>query len=77
MHDVQTSEDAKAFEMALRRVLSDDDLVKSFWHRGYQELTAHAGNGASQWVGRRILTTIVVAVVTAGVVWLVKTGSLK
>lgn len=68
---------AQAFEVALRRVLADDDLVKGFWHRGYQELTNHAGNGASQWVGRRILTALIVAGVTAGLVWLIKTGSLK
>lgn len=66
-----------AFEAAFRRVLADDALVKSFWQRGYKELTDHAGNGASQWVGKRILTALIVAVVTAGVVWLVKTGALK
>jgi cytochrome c-type biogenesis protein CcmH/NrfG len=63
--------------MALRRILQDEELVKGFWHRGYQELTEHAGAGASQWVGRRILTAIVVAAVTAGIAYLVRTGSLK
>ena len=73
----QISPEAQAFEDALRRVLADDDVVRAFWHRGYRELTEHAGNGASQWLGRRILTTIIVSVVTAGLVWLIKTGSLK
>lgn len=41
------STDAQAFEEALRRVLSDEELVKRFWHRGYDELTNHAGNNAS------------------------------
>jgi hypothetical protein len=68
---------AQAFEIAMRHILDDDELVRSFWHRGYKELTDHAENGASQWVGRRILTAIIVAVVTAGVVWLVKSGNLK
>jgi hypothetical protein len=71
------SAEAQAFESALRRVLADDELVRAFWHRGYAELTAHAGNGASQWIGKRILTAMVVSVVTAGLVWLIKTGSLK
>ena len=73
----QISPEAQAFEDALRRVLADDEVVRNFWHRGYRELTEHAGNGASQWVGKRLLTAMVVSVVTAGVVWLVKTGALK
>ena len=73
----RADQEGRAFEMALRRILQDEELVKGFWHRGYQELTEHAGAGASQWVGRRILTAIVVAAVTAGVAYLVRTGSLK
>jgi hypothetical protein len=68
---------AQAFETALRRVIADDEVVTSFWARGYKELENHATNGASQWIGRRILTAIVVAGVTAGLVWLIKTGALK
>ncbi len=67
----------QAFEAAFRRVLSDDRLVSEFWQRGYRELSDHAGNGASQWIGKRLLTTLVVAIVTAGLVWLVKTGAIK
>jgi hypothetical protein len=66
-----------AFEAAFRRALSDETIVKSFWKRGYEELSSHAGNGASQWIGKRILTAIIVAVTTAGIVWLAKTGQLK
>lgn len=67
----------KAFEEAFRRVLADEKLVADFWHRGYRELTNHAENGASQWIGKRLLTTLVAAIVTAGIVWLVKTGAIK
>lgn len=66
-----------AFEAAIRRVLADEEIAKAFWRRGYAELSSHAGNGASQWIGKRILTAIIVAVTTAGIVWLVKTGQLK
>jgi hypothetical protein len=66
-----------AFEAAFRRVLSDDEVLKKFWMRGYTELSSHASNGASQWVGKRILTAIIVALTTAGIVWLAKTGQLK
>lgn len=68
---------ATSVERAMRRVIADPELTRKFWEQGYQELASHASNGASQWIGRRILTAIVVAVVTAGIVWLVKTGQLK
>ena len=68
---------AKAVETALRRVLSDEEVTRKFWERGFKELSTHANNNATQWIGRRILTTLVVAVTTAGIVWLVKTGAIK
>jgi hypothetical protein len=69
--------DADAFEHAIRRVLADDEVVRKFWQRGYLELTTHAESNASRWLGRRILTAAVIAITTAGLVWLVKTGALK
>lgn len=66
-----------AFETALRRVMSDEDLTTKFWARGYKELASHAEGNASKWLGRRLLTTLVIAVTTAGLVWLVKTGYIK
>lgn len=66
-----------AFEQALKRVFQDEELTKKFWARGYQELVGHAEGNASKWIGRRIFTSVVIAVTTAGLVWLVKTGSLK
>ena len=71
------STDAQAFEEALRRVLSDEELVKRFWQRGYEEFISDAGNNASQWIGKRILTAAVIAITVAGIGWLVKTGALK
>jgi hypothetical protein len=68
---------ARAVETALRRVLTDEQLTQRFWERGFKELAAHADNHASQWIGKRILTAMVVAVTTAGIVWLVKTGAIK
>jgi len=68
---------AGSVERAIRRVLTDPELGRQFWQGGYEELARHAGNNASQWVGRRLLTALIIAAVTAGLVWLVKTGSLK
>jgi len=66
-----------AFETALTRVLSNEELTKKFWARGYAELITHAEGNASKWIGRRILTAMIIAITTAGLVWLVKTGSIK
>lgn len=76
---VTQSEEAisRGVERGLRAVLSDRVLVESFWEKGYDELTKHAGNNASQWIGKRILVSIIGALVVAGIVWLVKTGNLK
>lgn len=68
---------AGSVERAIRRVLTDPEMGRQFWAGGYEELSKHAGNNASQWIGRRLLTTLVIALTTAGIVWLVKTGALK
>ena len=65
------------FESALRKVLSDPQVTTEFWRRGYEELTNHASNNASQWVGKRILVALVVALTGAAIVWLVKNGAIK
>lgn len=60
----------------IREVLADRALVSDFWEAGYTQLLKHASAEANQWVGRRILTTVAVAVLAALVVWLVRTGRL-
>lgn len=61
----------------MRELLRDDEAIAGFWARGYKELTQHTSANASQWVGRRILTAIMVAVFVGSVTWLVKSGNLK
>ncbi len=68
---------AGSVERAIRRALADPEMSRQFWAAGYEELSRHAGNNASQWVGKRLLTALIVALTTAGFVWLVKTGALK
>ena len=50
---------------------------REFWRTGFDELTRHSADGASQWVGRRLLTGFIVAVMMACVVWLAKPGWIK
>lgn len=61
----------------LKQLTQDEAFVSSFWRHGFEELSKHSSNGASQWVGKRLLTIFITAVTTAGIMWLVKTGALK
>lgn len=66
-----------AFSGAIRDVLNDKELTSKFWEQGYQQLQEHAINNGSQWVGKRLVTTLIMAVVTAGIIWLAKSGAIK
>lgn len=61
----------------LKELTQDPAFVASFWRHGFEELSKHSSNGASQWIGKRLLTILITAVTTAGIVWLVKTGAIK
>lgn len=63
-----------AFEEAFRRVLKDEQVLTGFWRRGYDELSEHWQKEASQWIGKRILTSIGAALVAAGLWLLFKFG---
>lgn len=68
---------AKAIGTALRETAKDAEFSQAFWRRGFEELTKHSSNGASQWVGKRLLTIAITAVTSAGIIWLVKSGGIK
>lgn len=56
---------------------NDEDVMKAFWARGWKELSEHTTNNTSQWLGKRLMTWFVIAAVSAGVAWLVKSGAIK
>lgn len=66
-----------AVASGIREVLTDEELTKKFWEQGYAQLQEHAVRNGSQWVGKRLLTALVTAIVTAGLIWLVRTGAIK
>ena len=76
-HKADAEAIASGVEQGLRRLLKDDKLIDEYWQRGWKHLSTHATNAGSQWFGKRILTSIVIAVVTSGLVWLVKSGAIK
>lgn len=61
----------------IKQITEDDKFVSSFWKKGFEELATHSGNGASQWVGKRLLTILVTSIAGVCIVWLVKTGAIK
>jgi hypothetical protein len=61
----------------IKQITADEQFVKSFWKQGFEELATHSGNGASQWVGKRLLTILITSIAGVCIVWLVKTGAIK
>ena len=58
----------------LQTLLSDPKVIKDFWRGGYSELAEHTSNGATQWVGKRILTWFITGVFTLTTVYLLTRG---
>jgi hypothetical protein len=61
----------------VKALAMDNDFVERFWKVGYSHLTTHVGNGTSQWIGKRLLTMFILSVLSACVVWLVRSGAIK
>ena len=60
-----------------KELIEDKDFCAAFWESGFKELSVHTQNGASQWVGKRIMTWLTTAGLVLCLGWLVKSGSLK
>lgn len=56
----------------IRAILDDKEQTKKFWKSGFDELSEHTSNGASQWVGRRFLTWLLVGVVSFAAAYLIR-----
>ena len=54
----------------------DSAFLERYWRAGYEHLAKHTTEGGSKWIGSRILTAIVLAILSACVAWLVKTGKI-
>ena len=76
LNDLQAAVSAGVLT-GVKALATDSDFIERFWKTGYSHLTTHVGNGTSQWIGKRILTMIILSGVTAGIVWLVKSGAIK
>lgn len=61
---------------ALRAVMKDNELRAAFWKSGFEHLSSHASSASTQWVGKRILTALILACLAFGIGWLSKNGKL-
>jgi hypothetical protein len=62
-----------ATERTLRRFQSDPE----FWRGAVRQMSIHASEQASAWVGGRILLLLAGGLLAWGIAWLVKTGQIK
>lgn len=60
----------------IRALATNSEFGEAFWRKGFESMSKHATQAGSQWIGSRILTAMVLAVVSAGVAWLVKSGKI-
>lgn len=62
---------------AIKELASDKEFMSNFGKNLYEQFINHGTNGASQWIGKRLLTALVLALTTAGFLWLARTGGIK
>lgn len=58
MTEITIEKMAEAMEIAMRKVLSDPEVRADYWKAGWEELSKHATDAGTQWVGRRIVSAI-------------------
>lgn len=58
----------------LRSAAADEKLMNQYWRGGFDELKKHAATDTSQWVGRRVLTWLLVGLATLAATLLIKYG---
>jgi len=68
-YDIQAMVEAGVVA-GMNKVLSDRATMKAFWGAGYEQLSNHASDGATKWVGRRIITWIATTALTLAVGYL-------
>lgn len=63
--------------IGILEVTKDDEFVKRFWRRGYDEVTAHGRDDVNRGIGKRVLAVVSGALLTAGIYIAVKAGLIK
>lgn len=56
-------------------LMSDPKIMDNFWEHGYAALAKHSQRDAQSWIGKRIMTFLVLAVGGFCLVWLLRNGA--
>lgn len=67
---------ADGVQRGIKALAADPEFGEAFWRKGFERMAEHATRAGSQWIGSRILTALVLAVMSACVAWLVKSGKI-
>lgn len=60
---------ADILEERIRKLLKDGTLIKAIYKEGYEELSQHALDNFSLWIGRKIVMLVAGTVFTAILAW--------
>jgi hypothetical protein len=60
----------------IRSIVADEVFMKDLSEKMSYRFLAFGGEQASQWLGKRILMAAVIAVTSAGLIWLAKNGKI-
>lgn len=55
-------------------LLSDPKIMDNFWEHGYMALAKHSQRDAQSWLGKRVLTFLVMGIGGYCLVWLLRSG---
>ena len=58
-------------------VTSDPKLMARYWRGGWEQFVLHTADASHMWIGKRLFAWAVIAITSAGVLWLIKNGMLK
>lgn len=68
---------ADLFEDRIRKLANDDDFTKVVYKDSYNEISQHALDGLSLWIGRKIVMLVAGAALSAVLVWALLTKGPK
>jgi hypothetical protein len=68
---------ADGFVLGARRILEDDEFFDVASKKLYKAVTGHARDGASQWVGSKLLALLGSALFAAGLYLVIRFGAGK
>lgn len=61
----------------MQAMIADDERVKKFWRKGYEEITQHGRDDVSRGIGKRVLTWVSGVLFSVAIYLAIKAGYIK